>query len=79
MTSSQSVDRANMHKILCYMLANDGNLQKRGQIKPFSQPKPYFSVSNVVWWILEQSDSRLKFRAIVAIYEVIVLFQKLLI
>ena len=33
MTSSQSVDRANMHKILCYMLANDDNLQKRGQIK----------------------------------------------
>ena len=33
--------------------------------------------SNVVWWISEQPDSHLKFCAIVAVYEGIVLFQKL--
>ena len=35
------------------------------------------SYSNVVWWIPEQPDSCLTFCTIVAIYEGIVLFQKL--
>ena len=35
-TSPRNVGGANKRELQCCMLANDGNLQKRGQIKPFS-------------------------------------------
>ena len=37
---------ANMLEVQCCMLANDGNLYKRGQIKPFSQPTSYLVWKN---------------------------------
>ena len=43
-TSPQNVGGTNVCKIQCSMLVNDGNYQKRGQIKPFNQLTSHFSV-----------------------------------